>query len=320
MQMALPWSSALDVSYVGPVRLQPRPDRRHQPGRHAVAAYLAQNQDPDAERRRCLERQCRRDRSDARPIRGYGQINQFWGRGWNKYHSLQTSFNRRFTDGALVRRQLDARPDEHDQRRRPAGTRDRRLSCSTARIRKKPTSILGRGQLQRHTFKGNVRVGFARTSNEVPSGAPRHVLAAVTNDWQLSGIYTGQSGDRYTLRLRLSERRRQRERHGLAQLRRTRRPHRGSGIGLLRTTSTQQFNTAAFSGPPVGQRWPRVGPELPDRAASRTSGTWPSRGTSAWAATAWSSSGSRCSTRSTRSSTRRPEHARSTSRARPTRP
>ena len=34
-----------------------------------------------------------------RPYKGLGQINQNWGIGANTYHSIQTSFNRRFRNG-----------------------------------------------------------------------------------------------------------------------------------------------------------------------------------------------------------------------------
>ena len=96
VQMALPWSSALDVSYVG--------QRGFNLGQTVDinqvdigSAYLAENQD------RSLTSAIPGGGAVAenlmRGYRGYAQINQFWGRGWNLYHSIQTSFNRRFSDG-----------------------------------------------------------------------------------------------------------------------------------------------------------------------------------------------------------------------------
>ena len=104
----------------GSVRLQPRADRRHQPGRHAVglpAAEPGSHAELDGS-----WRECGGDGSDAglprlradQPVLG----------AWLEQvpfapDLLQPAVHRR----AVVRRQLDARPDEHDQRGRPAGTR-----------------------------------------------------------------------------------------------------------------------------------------------------------------------------------------------------
>ena len=97
-----------------------------------------------------------------RAFRGYGQINQFWGRGWNKYHSIQTSFNRRFTDGLSFGVNWTLGLIEHDQLGRPAANTARTASCEYRADQEEADELLGRGQLQRHTIKGNVRVGSAR--------------------------------------------------------------------------------------------------------------------------------------------------------------
>ena len=52
-----------------------------------------------------------------RPFRGYGAINMQWGRFWNDFHSIQTSFNRRFSRRPRLRAQLHAdAATERDQR------------------------------------------------------------------------------------------------------------------------------------------------------------------------------------------------------------
>ena len=235
-----------------------------------------------------------------RAFRGYGQINQFWGRGWNKYHSIQTSYNRRFTDGLSfgVNWTLGLSNTTNAGARLQHGA-DGQLEYRADQ--EEADRILGRGQLQRHTIKGT----FVWDLPDLERGTntARQVLAAVANDWQLSGIYSGQSGDRYISWVRLSGRRRQREHHGVAQLRRTRGPQRGSRIGLC-GQSVRAVQHRGGRRPAGGQRGARVGPELPDRLLRELHGIWPSRGTSGWAAAAWSSSASRCSTRSTRWSTR----------------
>ena len=97
-QMTLPWSSSLDVSYVGSHAyniLGQNPDvnspdlgvglsaaepgsdagRAPMPGGAAVTTDLL------------------------RPYRGLGAINTTWGKNWNGYDSIQMSLNRRFRDG-----------------------------------------------------------------------------------------------------------------------------------------------------------------------------------------------------------------------------
>ena len=82
------------------------------------------------------------------------QINQFWGRGWNKYHSIQSTFNRRFSNGVsfglnwtlgLVNTTNSGARLEHGT----DGSLQYRADQDEA------DELLGRGQLQRHTFKGN---------------------------------------------------------------------------------------------------------------------------------------------------------------------
>ena len=104
VQMALPWASSLDVSYVG----------NHGYNRlgsfqggstvnlNAVdfgAAYLPQNQDPtQARRARCLARTRYRRTCCGRIVvsaRSTSSTTDFH----DTYHSIQTSFNRRFRNG-----------------------------------------------------------------------------------------------------------------------------------------------------------------------------------------------------------------------------
>ena len=210
------------------------------------AAYLAENQD------RTLSSTIPGGNAVAtdlmRAFRGYGQINQFWGRGWNTYHSIQSSFNRRFSNGLVVRPQLDARTVNTSN----SGARLEHGANGTLQYRadqEEADEILGRGQLQRHTIKGNFV--WDLPDLERAAGGAKRVLAAVTNDWQLSGIYTGQIGGSLQHRLQLPERRRQREHHRLAELRRPRVINGDPGSGCS-DNQYQQFNTAAFSGPPIG--------------------------------------------------------------------
>ena len=109
VQMALPWSSSLDVSYVGThgynmlaygcLRTDDRRERpgpqRARPGRSVSAAEPGS----DARRRARFPERPLSERTSCVPIRGLGTIYSSWPRFWTQYDSIQTSFNRRFSRG-----------------------------------------------------------------------------------------------------------------------------------------------------------------------------------------------------------------------------
>jgi carboxypeptidase family protein len=245
VQMVLPWSSAFDVSYVGQYgyNLGQAVDINQV---DLGAAYLAANQDPT------LSSTVPGGNAQAtdllRPYRGYGQINQYWGRGWNKYHSIQTSFNRRFSDGLAFGLNWTLGLSNTTN----AGARLEHGADGTLRYRADQAEadrLLGRGQLQRHTIKGT----FVWDLPDVAagSGLARGVLAGVANGWQLSGIYTGQSGDRYSLGYSYQ--------NGGGAVNITGSPNYSGRVVLngdpgagCSDNQYAQFNTAAVSGPPIG--------------------------------------------------------------------
>jgi Carboxypeptidase regulatory-like domain len=245
VQMALPWSSAVDLSYVGQYgfNLGQTVDINQV---DMGAAFLPENQD------RTLNSTVPGGNAVAtdlmRAFRGYGQINQYWGRGWNQYHSLQTSFNRRFTNGLSFGLNWTLGLSNATN----TGARLEHSADGTLRYRAdqaEADEILGRGQLQRHTLKGTFVWDLPDLSRG--SSTLRHVLAAVSNDWQLSGIYTGQSGDRYSIGYGYQS--------GGGNVNITGSPNYGGRVvitgdpgGGCSSNQYEQFNTAAFSGPAVG--------------------------------------------------------------------
>jgi hypothetical protein len=96
VQVALPWASSLDLSYVG----QRSFDRLQSVDLNSVdlgTAFLAQNQDstlastvPGANAYAT---------EVLRPYRGFNALSQNTGQAWNTFHSIQTAFNRRFRNG-----------------------------------------------------------------------------------------------------------------------------------------------------------------------------------------------------------------------------
>ena len=98
MQLALPWAISLDVEYVG----QHSWHTNQTVNLNAIdfgEAFLPENQDltlpasttPGAT---ALPQDL------LRAYQGYGTVNQQWDRGWRTYHSIQWSFQRRFSNGS----------------------------------------------------------------------------------------------------------------------------------------------------------------------------------------------------------------------------
>jgi hypothetical protein len=192
-QMTLPWSSSLDVSYVGSHSyniLGANPDVNSP---DIGSAYLAQNQDPTLSSTTPGAAAVTTDLM--RPYRGLGAINTTWGKNWNGYDSIQMSLNRRFRDG--VQATLN-----YTRSLRTIGNTSAQL-----RLQHNPDgSFVVRDdqkvleELLRDT--GNrphvIRANFVWELPGISTGSTAgKVAGAVINDWQLSGVFTGTSGSRY---------------------------------------------------------------------------------------------------------------------------
>ena len=165
VQMMLPWSSSLDVAYVG----QHSYNLLQNVNLNTVdfgAAFLAQNQDPttpwafghdDAAGATAVST----DRM--RAFRGYGAIQQQWGRGWRTSHSLQLSLQRRFRNGFSFGFNDTITLADHSNTfdpTNPGTARSARCSTTrTARTRSAPirqTRTAARtDRPNRHVMKGN---------------------------------------------------------------------------------------------------------------------------------------------------------------------
>ncbi|MEO7274002.1 MAG: hypothetical protein ABI211_18545, partial [Vicinamibacterales bacterium] len=193
VQMTLPWSSALDVEYVGQhgFHLGENVDINQA---DIGAAFLAQNQDPTLGAS-ATPGSAAVATDLLRGYKGYGSITQFTGRGVNQYHAIQTSFNRRFRSGwsaqlnyTLGLSQTNNSPArlEHDANGNVVYRADQAVA----------DELLKQGNLLRHVVKAN----FVWDLPDLKaSTSVLRALAVATNDWQLSGVFTGQSGDRYSV-------------------------------------------------------------------------------------------------------------------------
>jgi hypothetical protein len=192
IQMQLPWSSVVDVSYVGqhswntPVQVNP----------NAVdfgEAFRPENQDPTLTSATPGASALSTDL--LRPYRGYGAMQQQWQVGWETYHSIQLSFSRRFRSGlsfgfndtialydhANAAPRLQHTPDGGIAVRADQGAADELLGTTIGQV---------------HLLRGN----FVWDLPDLPkSGTLRRALAALANDWQLSGVWRAATGAPYTV-------------------------------------------------------------------------------------------------------------------------
>ncbi len=245
MQVTLPWSSALDVEYVGQhsfntlegidinaidfgtafqsSSIDPSLQPSTTPG---ATSYAASN--PDL----------------VRAFKGYSSITQQFGRGWRTFHSLQLSFNRRFKDGVSfgfndtivlydhqstnVRLQHSA--DETYTERSDQADQDK---------------LLGTAIANRHNFKANFVWDLPDLHG---SGSASKTLGLIVNDWQMSGVWTAATGTAYTAAFSYQS--------GGGSVNLTGSPSYGARIRLVgdpgngcSSDPLRQFNTSAFNGP-----------------------------------------------------------------------
>jgi hypothetical protein len=201
VQMALPWSSSLDVSYVG----------NHGYNRlggfqagssvnlNAVdigTAYLPQYQDPTLGPSSVPGKNAYTTNL-LRPYRGYSTIAQQTTDFHDMFHSIQTSFNRRFRNGV----QFGANYTLTLSQTGNTGLQKRLVHAPDGTISISPDQaayedLLSNTGLRRHIIKANAVWDLPDIHAE--SGAMR-AIGYLANDWQLSGVLTAGSGSPYDL-------------------------------------------------------------------------------------------------------------------------
>ncbi len=201
VQTALPWATSLDVSYVGnhgynrlgglqggtTVNLnavdfgtayqQPYQDLTKGtatvPGANALTTNLL------------------------RPYQGFSNINQNTTEFWDTYHSLQSSLNRRFRNGFSFGLNyvlsLSFKGNTGLQQRLQHAADG---TVSVRADQKDYEKLLEDLNLQRHLMKAN----FVWDLPKLPaSNNGMRAVGYIINDWQLSGLFTAGSGNRYDL-------------------------------------------------------------------------------------------------------------------------
>ena len=197
VQMAMPWATSLDVSYVGNHGFNRLGGLQggttiNQNAVDIGAAYLPQNQDPT--QTSTVPGNNTID-NFLRPYHGLGNINQNTTEFHDTYHSIQTSLNRRFRDGfafgANYTYSISWEGNTGLQKRlqhAPDGTISIRADQAAYEALNSNLAIIP------HVFKANAIWDLPHVPQSFGN-----VLEAILNDWQLSGVLTAQSGNPYDL-------------------------------------------------------------------------------------------------------------------------
>jgi Carboxypeptidase regulatory-like domain/TonB-dependent Receptor Plug Domain len=256
VQMALPWSTSLDVAYVGvhewAVLLAGNSNSTAGNGVNinAVdfgAAFLPQNQDPTLAPSTTPGATALASNM-LRSIQGYGNIYQYQQQGWSTFHSIQTSFQRRYarqlsavlnwtwtlsntgTTG-LIQPRLQHNPD------------------GTASVRSDWAQYVDLNKnvgTPVHQVKANLIWSPERIV--VGSSALARTAAFLVNHWQLSAVETAATGTGYSVGYSYQS--------GGSNVNLTGSPDYAAAIRITGDPGSgcsgnqyKLFNTAAFAGP-----------------------------------------------------------------------
>jgi hypothetical protein len=244
VQMLLPWAISVDASYVG----QHSYNEVQTVNLNAIdfgAAFLSQNQDPTLGTS-TTPGATAKTTDLLRAMPGYSTITQMRQEGWTTFHSVQVSFDRRFRNGVqfgfndtitLSQKGSSAPRLQHN----PDGSvfvRDDQAQAD---------ALLGPIKPPTHIMKAS----FVWDLPDLRNGsALRRAIAALANDWQLSGIWTGATGSPYAINFSYQSGGTSTNLTGSpdysARVRIVGEPGSGCSSDVYR-----QFNTSAFQGPLV---------------------------------------------------------------------
>jgi hypothetical protein len=201
VQMALPWSSSLDLSYVGShgYNLMGAFQGGSTVNLNAIdigTAYLPQYQDL-TKGTSAVPGQNALTANLLRPYRGYTNINENETEFHDIYHSIQASFNRRFRNGI----QFGVNYTLGLLYQGNTGLQERLVHAADGTVSISPDQ----GQWEdlnknldnrRHYLRANWVWDLPDLKSE---NTTLRAVGYVINDWQLSGVFTTGSGGHYDL-------------------------------------------------------------------------------------------------------------------------
>ena len=189
MQMTLPWSSSLDIAYVGQhaFHVLNAFQSNTAVNINAIdfgAAFLPQNQDPTRSAAvTAVAGSGAYVQELLRPIRGYANIDQQWQDFERTYHSMQFSATRRFRNGVSFGGNYTLSLSDNGTTGVPLRLQHNADGSFFIREDQAIFNELMKNQgLQRHIVKAN----FIWDLPDWQTTEPSRIAAAVVNDWQLS--------------------------------------------------------------------------------------------------------------------------------------
>jgi hypothetical protein len=208
VQMVLPWSSSLDLSYVGSHGYNMMGDfqgngRLNLNSVDLGAAYLPENQDPTKAPSSVPGATALPDVM-LRTYQGLNNIGQNTSGFYQTYHSIQASLNRRFVNGLSfgVNYTLGLSFTGNTGLPNISNMDVERLQHSPdGTISLRPDNaqwfdLMNNLDLRRHTIIANAVWDMPDMSAD---GGAKRIAAAILNDWQLSGVLSAGSQAHYDL-------------------------------------------------------------------------------------------------------------------------
>jgi hypothetical protein len=196
VQMTMPWSSVLDVSYVGSQSRNLNTQVNLNAPTYGTA-YLPENQDPTAAAS-TIPGATALPVDFLRPYRGFGDIIQIQPTAYSDYKSIQTTWNRRFTDGvSLGLKYVLGKAMGTSSTDFPAGNNTFNpgvigMPRVDGEENQRKANYMPLNNDRRHTFSTN----FVW---QLPNADVNRVLGGLIHDWQVSGVFRAGSGAPYTV-------------------------------------------------------------------------------------------------------------------------
>ncbi|MEO8071084.1 MAG: hypothetical protein ABI652_06755, partial [Acidobacteriota bacterium] len=252
VQMALPWSTALDVAYVGQHSYNTLLTVDINPPAFG-AAFLAENQDPTKTGTLPGSRALGTD--FYRPFNGFGQVSYIWAVGHNTFHSMQTSLNRRFSNGLQFTVNYTL-----SKNKELGGTQ--RVDSANGTFALRSDNEQANYQLSGNDRRHVLRTNFVWDLPDMSTAgsAPHRIIAHAVNGWQLSSVFTAGSGAPYTPNFSITGVNNNVNYTG-TPIYSARILANGDTGGGCSGDLTRQFNTSAFSAPLPSATSPSLGLE-----------------------------------------------------------
>jgi hypothetical protein len=254
VQMVLPWSSSLDVSYVGShnfnsVSFGAVPNAMSTElsidlnAPDMGTAYLPQYQ--DSTRSSAIPGGAAYTTDLLRPYRGIGAVNTTWPRFWTQYDSMQVAYNRRLRNGWSGSFSYTYGLRFEGNTWSPVHLVHNGGTVSIASYQKEKDEVMKNVGRRPHLIKANASWNMPQISGGDSSGSK--VLAAVANGWQVAAVLTAGNTVPYDATFAYQ---------GISNVNLTGSPNYTARVKVIGDTGSgcssnqyKQFNPAAFQGP-----------------------------------------------------------------------